>query len=189
MTIVVEYTQKEFIQAYTIPQRKARLQNSIGMCSFGLLVGVEAILLHEPILYFLAGAGAVMFVGGLLAPWKMNAPLRQLWKSHPVYSEPKRYTIDDSGFSSDSYSGTSLLRWHAFTHWTETPHLFMVFFGPQVSYCIPKRCLEGPDQTDELREIFKLAIGRTKYAPPVRAFPVSGIDAGSSADASATPPR
>jgi hypothetical protein len=189
MTVEVEYTEKEFIQAYTIPLRKTFLHHSIGMCSIGLFIGVQAIFIHQPLFFFLAGGGAVMFIAGLSAPWKMNAPLRRLWKTHPVYGEPKRYTIDDSGFSSDSYSGTSILRWHAFSHWTETKHSFMVFFGPQLSYCIPKRCLGSTDQIDELRDRLKLEIGRTKYSPPLPAFPVSSLQAGSSADRSPAPPR
>jgi hypothetical protein len=189
MTVEVEYTEREFIQAYTIPGRKARLRNSIAAVIFGLLLGARAIFAPEPFFVFLAGVGAVVLVSGLLIPWNFSASLKRLWKTHPVYSEPKRYTIDASGFASDSYSGTSILRWHAFSHWTETSQLFLVFFGPQVSYCVPKRCLESLDQINELRDILKREIGRTKYAPPVRAFPVSGVHAGPSADGSPAQPR
>lgn len=191
MTIEVDDTQREFIEASLFLSRRRRRGNILSLCFSGFAFSWFGWLGYSNQNIKMAtfgGAGIYMLLQAVLIPSKTRQGLKKLWKNHPVYNAPQRYTLDETGFSSENYNGHSTMRWHAFSHWAETPRLFLIYFGPVVSYYIPKRCVGDQKRIDALREFLQAAIGRTKYAPPVRAFPIESSAAVIAAEETQTTP-
>jgi hypothetical protein len=176
MRFEIESTKSDFIEASMFTRRRNRRVVSLFLALAGfvcLYSGVQRYRLRDyDNMPLFVGLGVSLLTVTFSSAWNVRRVISKLWNQHPIYQEPKIYTLNDDGFTSDSYSGTSTMRWHAFSHWVETPRLFMLYFGPVISYYIPKRSIGDQQQINALREFLQAVIGRTKYTPPVRAFPV-----------------
>jgi hypothetical protein len=194
MVFEIEDTKADFIEAWMYPRRRDRRAMSVFFCIVGIVclwMGVRNLSSRDGNdTALLMSIGVGLSIVGISRSWSVRRSLAKLWLDHPIYRETKRYSFADNGFTSESYSGCSTMRWHAFSHWAETPHLFLIYFGPVISYYIPKRCVGSDVQLQEFRAFLQIAIGRTKYAPPVRAFPVEASAAVIAADEpQTTPPK
>jgi hypothetical protein len=174
MTIEFDPTLAEFVEASLVATKSRRRK---GWVIYLLLAGIFGTLA-----YFLRDSAVEM---GMLAGWFILLGFGQrwmlrrafigLWKRHPHYAESTTVTLGPEGFSSENYSGHFYLRWHVFSHWSETRRLFLIFRGPQVCHYLPKRCLGGEAAISECRAILQGVIGKTQYVRPIPAFPIEPI--------------
>jgi hypothetical protein len=113
---------------------------------------------------------------------------RRHWDLHPYHAEAADVTLTPAEFTRKTYSGSEQARWHVFSHWGETTRLFLIFRGPSECYFIPKRAIDGEDAIAACRHLLDSTIGRTKYAPRERAFPVTLLQETTTAAAAAASP-
>ena len=125
--------------------------------------------------------GVVAFAYAML---QLIAPRWRLRRSWHGYMKDERmvvcltiqsYTVTDSDERNE-------ISWHAFTHFSETPRLFMIHQRTGLVRAIPKRAIGDQTRIDELRTILLDRIGRTSEMAS-RGFPVNPASGSGDADA------
>ncbi len=177
MTVEFGPTLKEFTEAWLSATRRFRWLATV-TCLIGgpLLAGVLHFLSEPNLSWLYIIAGWLLYMG-LSLPWTARRRIKQFWLRHHFVTEPVKATFDTNGFSYETFSGTTHLHWHTFSHWCETPRLILLFRGPMMCLYLPKRAMQSNSEIAECRELLKQFIGRTKYSPPVRAFAVEPLSA------------
>lgn len=78
-----------------------------------------------------------------------------LWRSHPVVREPVSIEITEDWLVYHSDSIRAQIKWHVYTHFLETPNLFLIYPNHHLYGVLPKRALEHPDRISEFRQFLR----------------------------------
>ncbi len=117
---------------------------------------VVAFALFRGLLPAVVVAGAVLglgagYLGVVRARRGMARRLHAVWASYGQC----RTVVDDRGAVTTGETMSYTADWKLFTHYAETPDLFVLVGGPRASLLavLPKRGAEGPGDVDRLRAI------------------------------------
>ncbi len=97
--------------------------------------------------------------------WLVGIPLVTRWtagrtlRSTPGFQGEIVYSLSESGLDIQSEVATSHLGWAAFTRATETSDFFLLFQSKAMAVFIPKACLSGPAELNELRGLVARGLG------------------------------
>gem|GEM_PF-6662271 len=76
------------------------------------------------------------------------------WKKQaPSVREPVEIEILEECLASKSISYKSLVHWHGFTKFIETPKLFILYEGKMLTKVVPKRAFERNEKIQEFRDL------------------------------------
>jgi YcxB-like protein len=78
-----------------------------------------------------------------------------LWRSHPVLREPISIEITEEWLVYHSDSIQAQIKWHVYTHFLETPNLFLIYPNHHLYGVLPKRALGNPDRILEFRHFLQ----------------------------------
>ena len=159
----VEYaiTRDEFVRANLHPFRAQRLR---GILLYFLLAALFVFLAWidpEHGRWSLLLLAAFFGVRAAIMPFTMRDMLRKYYREHAAFAEETVTTLSDQGMTNESPTGVAVTRWHAFTHYAETPELFLLYRGPKHVHYLPKRAFESPEQLELCRRYLVDYVGRT----------------------------
>jgi hypothetical protein len=130
--------------------------------SYAFFLGLPAILVILPVLLgqdwaeYMSENWHLLIVGPLLAV--VGFPLMWLWTLHshrkasPSSQGTQSYRIDDRGVELFGALYRTSLDWAAITRVVETSEFFLLYFGKQAAYFLPKRVLGEPER-NQVREL------------------------------------
>lgn len=125
-----------------------------------LLIGAILVYAGEDVgltvFCFVYGAFLAVYYG-LFAKARLK---RRFRKAKNLHGE-KVVELDDEQFAISGANGRATIYWHAFSHYVETPRLFVLSTVSPFFYMIPKRALSQPDQ-DAIRRLLEQKIGSGK---------------------------
>lgn len=113
----------------------------VAICGLVLIVfGVGVVLIHG-----FSAPVVALISGGVLAT--MPVALRRLWAvwikkdfyKHPGFSETVHVWADGEGIRMESDLGRRETKWPAFTRYSETDNLFILYEGARLIRVLPKR--------------------------------------------------
>jgi len=81
-----------------------------------------------------------------------------LWRSHPVLREPILLEITEDWLVYHSDSIQARIKWHVYTHFLETPNLFLIYPNQNLYGVLPKRALGSSDRISEFRQFLRLKV-------------------------------
>jgi hypothetical protein len=96
--------------------------------------------------------------------------LRHAYRSRGALHAVTRVILSADGYRTESAGTEQLIRWPAFTHYTETPTAYLLYHGGEAEV-LPKSAL-GEAQRRDVPELFRLWIGQSGAAGG-RGFPVA----------------
>jgi hypothetical protein len=132
--------------------------------SYAFFVGVPILLAAAPLFLgfdwsaYMAENWHLLLMGPLLA--FIGFPLLWLWnlrshrQSSPASQGQQTYFIDERGIELSGPLYRTNLEWPAITRVVETRLFFLIYFGKQAAYFVPKRILSAVE-TSELRELIR----------------------------------
>jgi len=159
----IEYTptRAEFVEAALYPFRGRRLRGTLlTLVSAALLTLIGAINWGRGPNWSLWLAVALVIVA-LVNPFLTRRLLGEHFRKHPQMSETSVATYSAEGIFVQTPSADTLVRWHAFTHVTESRRLFFLNRGPGNSLFLAKRVFATPAEVDAYRALLMQYIGRT----------------------------
>jgi hypothetical protein len=104
---------------------------------------------------------AFFVVRATAMPFTVRDTLRTYYRQHPMLAEETVTTLSAEGVRNQTSTSDALIRWHAFTHYAETPELFLLYRGPKYVHYLPKRALGEPGQLEQCRQYLVNFVGRT----------------------------
>lgn len=167
LTVNLEYrlTNQDYQEAYKANYQSQRIGYWLLWLVAGLLVLVGCLYVvaprgDRPISLLL---GTLSIIGGIALIPEVYHRLffSGLWRSHPVLREPIFLEITEDWLVYHSDSIQAQIKWHVYTHFLETPNLFLIYPNPHLYGVLPKRALGHPDQISEFRQFL-----RQKVRPP-----------------------
>ncbi|MFE7184126.1 YcxB family protein [Streptomyces erythrochromogenes] len=124
---------------------------------------VVVFALFRGLLPVAVATGAVLGLGaGILGVVRSRRGLaRRLHAVWAAYGQC-RTVVDDRGAATTGETMSYTADWKLFTHYAETPDLFVLVGGPRASClaAVPKRGAEGPADVDRLRAILDAHLRR-----------------------------
>jgi hypothetical protein len=99
-------------------------------------------------------------VSALFTPYFSRRAVREFLRKIPGIGARCTVSLGPEGVFTDSPKGYSLVRWHAFTHFTETPAFFLLYAGTSPSF-VPKRAFETDAALHAWREMLRAYVGNT----------------------------
>lgn len=87
-----------------------------------------------------------------------NFAINRTWNSQPgLKNEISVETLED-GLQINTALLESKMKWLIFTHWRETPNLFMVYQSNNCFNLFPKRAFSDNEQINEFRELLSVKL-------------------------------
>src|SRR5439155_19865065 len=125
----VEYTPTadEFVEASLISFRGRRWRNLIFTLILAPIIAFVGWIEHSSLVMFIA-ASLVLFAS--FQPLVTRRMLADYFQKHPQFGESSVATYWPGGLLVQTASVEMLIRWHAFTHFTESKRLFFLHRGP-----------------------------------------------------------
>lgn len=102
----------------------------------------------------------------ILARMRMRKQARRLWDGQRSLHEARNAEFSPNGVTLIAETSRSEFQWQAFTRYSETPTLFLIYLSDFQFIMIPKRAMDGP-QLGEFRELCQGMLGRAKRGFPV----------------------
>lgn len=163
MNFEYRLTNQDYQEAYKANYQSQRM-------SYWLLWLVAGLLLFVGFLYAIAPRGdrqvslmlgTLSIVGGIgLIPEVYHRLFFSgLWRSHPVLREQIFIEITEDWLVYHSDSIQAKIRWHVYTHFLETPNLFLIYPNHQLYGVLPKRALGHPERISEFRKFLRQKVG------------------------------
>jgi len=72
------------------------------------------------------------------------------------------YQFSDAGIHVETSVSKTDLAWAAIRRVTESRSAFLIFTNPNIASMVPKRCVESPQGTADLRELFRAHVPNAK---------------------------
>lgn len=97
-----------------------------------------------------------LFLFGLLyvvTRISQNFMINRAWKSQPGVKSAIIVETTTEGLEITTESSESKLKWSLYTHWKETPNLFMIYQSNNCFNLFPKRAFNSEADINELREL------------------------------------
>jgi hypothetical protein len=87
-----------------------------------------------------------------------NFAIKRAWNSQTgMKSEMSVETFED-GLQINTALSESKMKWLIYTHWRETPNLFMVYQSSNCFNLFPKRAFSDDEQINEFRELLRVKL-------------------------------
>ena len=102
----------------------------------------------------------------LVAPLGMRYGFRRLYRGQPGLGAAQTYTISEAGVAVASSFGKGESFWPAFTELLELRSFYMLRFGPQLGYVIPKRAFARPADEEHFRSFVGRMVSGAKAGAP-----------------------
>ncbi|MFD6227707.1 YcxB family protein [Streptomyces sp. NPDC060232] len=130
------------------------LMTTVVVVAFGLFRGFLPVVLAVSAVL---GLGAGLF-GAVRGRRGMARRLHAVWAAYGQC----RTVVDDQGTATTGETMSYTSDWKLFTHYAETPELFVLVGGPRASClaAVPKRGAEEPADVDRLRAILERNLRR-----------------------------
>jgi hypothetical protein len=169
----VEYTPtaEEFVEASLIPFRGRRLRNLIFTLALAPIIAFVGWIEHSSLVMFIA-ASLVLFA--LFQPLVTRRMLIDYFQKHSQFGDSSVATYWPQGLLIQTASVEMLVRWHAFTHFTESKRLFLLHRGPGNPLFLAKRVFVDAAALEAYRQLLTHYIGRTSQEQR-HGFPVQPI--------------
>ena len=159
MNFEYRLTNQDYQEAYTANYRSQRI-------GYWLLWLVAGLLLLVGCLYVVAPRGdaptslllGLVSIGSgicLIPEVYHRLFFAGLWRSHPVAREPVLIEITEECLVYHSDSVRAQIKWHVYTHFVETPNLFLIYPNHHLYGVLPKRALGDPTQISEFRQFLQ----------------------------------
>ncbi|AFY32762.1 YcxB family protein [Calothrix sp. PCC 7507] len=84
-----------------------------------------------------------------------NFLISRNWKSQPGAKSDISVETTEEGLQITTQSSDSRLKWSLYTHWKETPNLFMVYQSHNCFNIFPKRAFSSEEQVNEFRALLR----------------------------------
>jgi hypothetical protein len=102
----------------------------------------------------------------VLLPWlRKKSIVKDLFKSDPTMSQPRRVVISEEGVLVEFPTNTTVTKWTHFIHFAETPELMLLVINRQMAFVLPKRVFASEDQINELRSFAQAHAATMKGYP------------------------
>ncbi len=85
-----------------------------------------------------------------------NFMVNRNWQSQPGAKSAISVETTTDGFQITTQSSDARLKWSHYTHWKETPNLFMVYQSRNCFNLFPKRAFSSEAQVNEFRELLRV---------------------------------
>jgi hypothetical protein len=169
----VEYTPTadEFVEASLIPFRARRVRNVIFTLACAPIIVFIGWLEHSNVTMCFA---AVFALVAIFQPFLTRRLLRDYFHKHPQFSECSVATYWPQGLLVQTASVEMLVRWHAFTHFTESKRLFLLHRGPGNPLFLAKRVFADAAALESYRQLLTHYIGRTSQEQR-HGFPIEPV--------------
>jgi hypothetical protein len=176
VTLQVEFapTVEEYIQVHMIPVRAKQLRSMLLSLVVAGLIAASTLAQRRasPLIWIVAGT---IMVSALFVPYFSRRAVRDYLQKIPGIGARCTISLSPEGIFTDSARGYSLVRWHAFTHFTETSRFFLMYSGASPTF-VPKRAFETDAARDAWREMLRAYVGNTTLDER-RGFAVQPVDA------------
>lgn len=106
--------------------------------------------------------GLASWINILISPFTIRSTLTNYFRKHPQFCETTTTTYYTQGLLIESASSDTLIRWHAFTHFTETRDMFHLHRGPGNPSILAKRIFTSQAEMEAYRQLLMHYIGRTE---------------------------
>lgn len=169
----LEYTPEasEFVEASLVTFRDRRIRSVMLNVIFAPLVAFIGWIEHSALGFAVAAA---MVLLAIFQPFLARRMLRDYFHKHPQLGESSVATYWPEGLLVQTASAEMLIRWHAFTHFTESRRLFFLHRGPGNPLFLAKRVFADSEALAAYRQLLMNLIGRTAQAHR-HAFPIQPI--------------
>ncbi|MUG98173.1 YcxB family protein [Scytonema sp. UIC 10036] len=84
-----------------------------------------------------------------------NFVLSRTWNSQPGLKNEIRVEASEEALQINTELSESKMKWLIYTHWRETPNLFMVYQSNNCFNLFPKRAFGSDEQMNEFRELLR----------------------------------
>jgi hypothetical protein len=108
----------------------------------------------KPLFWLFAIVLTMLFVAPYLSTRK--------YLSDPRNTGATEYHFSDSGVRIEHSTGNADLNWTAFVNAIETRDLFLLYVTQAWARVLPKRCLVGPGELDDLRQLIRTHVLKSK---------------------------
>jgi len=144
---VYELTEREFYEAQVRHSGSSgRITRIIG--AIILVCALASLSTHH---YAQASIGIVL---GIVFIFGLRISTSLAFKREASLKLKTTIVASEEGFETVNSRGKSTLNWSAFTRFTETRNIFMLYVQSRMFHLIPKRAL-SPEDVDRLRELLK----------------------------------
>ena len=168
----VEYTPTadEFVEASLFAARGRRWRSLLFTLILAPIIGFIAWIEHSSLGLCIAGGFALL---AIFQPLVTRRQLTEYFHKHPWFGEVSVATYWPHGLFVQTASGETFIRWHAFTHFTETKRLFLLHRGQEMLF-LAKRAFPDAAALDAYRQLLTHYIGRTSQEQR-HGFPVQPV--------------
>ncbi|MGB3239022.1 MAG: YcxB family protein [Geitlerinemataceae cyanobacterium] len=165
MNLEYRLTNQDYQEAYRANYQSQRIGYWLLwlVAGFLMLVGCLYVVAprgDRPISLFLGTLSIALGIGSIPEVYH-RLFFSGLWRSHPVVREPVSIEITEDWLVYHSESIQAQIQWHVYTHFLETPNLFLIYPNHHLYGVLPKRALGHPDRILEFRQFL-----RHKVRPP-----------------------
>ena len=158
MKINISYNKGKVLQAlryHFFSRREIKLM-MILVNVFALLAGVlYGLKLIQPLPFLMS---SVLWLSMMGAYWIWLPAL--IYRKSKTFKDNFEVTISPQHFFIQTSNGTQSWAWREFSSYYETPGFFHLYFDNKSFFLIPKDALQGQEELDEAREIFRTHISK-----------------------------
>jgi hypothetical protein len=133
-----------------------------------LLLGLAMLFLFPR--DFISGmfCGVILVMGVLLLFVSMlqQRSVATIWNNNPFLAKHQAARVSAEGMSIWGEHSRIEISWGAYTHWSETPNLFLLHLSEVTFYTFPKRAFANADEVNQFRALLN-NIGVASSAPPI----------------------
>ncbi|MBW4644831.1 MAG: YcxB family protein [Goleter apudmare HA4340-LM2] len=84
--------------------------------------------------------------------------INRAWKNQPGVKTAINVETTEEGLQIKTDLSESKLNWSLYTHWQETPNLFMLYQSLNIFNLFPKRAFSSEAEMNEFRELLKIKL-------------------------------
>ena len=164
-TMRLEYrlSAKDYQEAYTANYKSQRVSYLFLWSLSVLVIGLGLLYLFAPTQgsFFVRMLGLIfMGCGACLVPdLYYRFFMLSGWKNNPGWREPIELQISEEGIMYVSPSIQANIKWPVYSHFIETPNLFLIYPVQQLYGVLPKRAFRTREQARDFRRLLKVKIG------------------------------
>ncbi|MBE9042085.1 YcxB family protein [Oscillatoriales cyanobacterium LEGE 11467] len=166
MNLEYRLSVKDYQEAYTANYKSQRTSYLFLWCLSVLVIGLGLLYLFAPtngsfffriLGLFFIGCGAC-----LVPDFYYRFFMLGLWKNNPILRESVELHISEIGITYISQSIQTSIKWPVYSHFIETPNLFLIYPVQQVYGVLPKRAFSTREQALEFRRLLKIKLGKRR---------------------------
>jgi len=165
-------SEREFVEANLRLSRSARWRRTLIFGALAATFGLAAAMRSLPPQLLVWTMAITYAVNALTVSAWARYQLRRAFRARRAAQAVARVTLSADGYRVDSAGTELLIRWHAFSHYVETPTAFLLHLGPHNAQVLPKSALAAPHHAT-VRSLLQNYIGRTRPDTSPAGFPVA----------------